>query len=70
MDRKHYINKLGWEAMTTLSLAVVAASLVGMLLTRQVSVKLGVTMLVISAGMLAASIAIRASLQVKEDSHE
>ncbi len=70
MDRKHYINRFGWEAMTTLSLAVVAASLVGMLLTQQVSVTLGVTVLVISVGTLAGSITIRASLQAKEDSHE
>ncbi|MCK0754344.1 hypothetical protein [Chromohalobacter japonicus] len=69
MDRDHYVRKHGWEAITTLSLAVIAASLVGMLLTQQVSAKLGSTMLVISTSALANSIRYRASLQAKEDHH-
>ena len=70
MDRWHYISKYGWEAMTTLSLAVVGASLIGMLLTQQVSAKLGVTVLSISVMTLGLSLTFRASLQLKEDNHE
>lgn len=70
MDRRHYINKFGWEALSSLSLAVLGASVIGMLLTHLVSAKLGSTVLIISAAILATSIVLRASLQAKEDSHE
>ncbi|WBF17713.1 hypothetical protein [Halomonas elongata] len=70
MDRKHYINKFGWEAVSTLSLTILGAALVGMLLTDQVRVTFGVSAAGIGAALLGASITVRASLEAKEDTHE
>lgn len=70
MDRRHFILKYGWEATSTLSLAVIGAGLIGYLLTQQVSGKLGVTVVCISIGTLAISILERANLAIKEKGNE
>jgi len=70
MDRRHYINKYGWEAVSTISIAIIGATLVGWLLTDDISKIFGATALGAGLATLGSAIVIRAGLQAKEDRNE
>ncbi|CAO1661351.1 MULTISPECIES: hypothetical protein [Salinicola] len=70
MDRRHYINKYGWEAVSTISIAIIGATLVGWLLTDDISKVFAATALGAGLATLGSAIVIRAGLQAKEDHNE
>jgi hypothetical protein len=67
MDRKHHRNRLLWESITTLSIALIVAAVIALLITEQGSAILSITIFVISAVFLGLSIRIRAELHAQED---
>lgn len=67
MDRLHYATKFGWEALSTASLAVFTATLVGILLTHTIGAIVGGTTIVVSGSLLGLSIYQRAGLQAWEE---